>query len=290
MAPITGKTTVTGIIGWPISHSLSPVMHNAAFAALGLDWIYVPFPVSPERLAQGVAGLAALGVAGFNVTIPHKVAIMDLLDRISPEAELVGAVNVVAFQDGALVGYNTDGIGLVASLQREFGFIPAGRSILVLGAGGAARGAVAALGSAGAARICLANRSPVPARALVESIAPRLPGLTLAANTLECLEDPAFLASFDLIVNTTSVGMAGDSFAGLALPQQKPHLLVYDMVYAPPVTPLLAQARALGLRTANGIGMLVAQGEAAFTVWTGQAPPAGCMAGALGALGKPGNP
>jgi len=290
MAPVTGRTTVAGIIGFPVTHSLSPVMHNAAFAALGLDWIYVPFQVPRERLAQGVAGLAALGIAGFNVTIPHKVAIIPLLDRISPEAELVGAVNVVALQDGALVGYNTDGIGLVVSLQREFGFTPAGRSVLVLGAGGAARGAVAALGSAGAARICLANRSAAPARELVASLAPRLPGLQLEADSLARLEEPAFLCSFDLIVNTTSVGMGGDSFAGLALSAQKPGLLVYDMVYAPPVTPLLAQARGFGMRAANGIGMLVAQGEAAFTIWTGYAPPDGCMAGALGALGLPGIP
>ena len=281
---------MAGIIGFPVTHSLSPVMHNAAFAALGLDWIYVPFQLPRERLAQGVAGLAALGVAGFNVTIPHKVAIIPLLDRISPEAELVGAVNVVALQNGELVGYNTDGIGLVASLRREFGFTPAGRSILVLGAGGAARGAVAALGSAGAARICLANRSAAPARELVASLAPRLPGLQLEADSLARLEEPSFLGSFDLIVNTTSLGMAGDSFAGLALSAQKPDLLVYDMVYAPPVTPLLAQARSFGLRAANGIGMLVAQGEAAFTIWTGCAPPDGCMAEALGALGLPGIP
>jgi shikimate dehydrogenase len=290
MVPVTGKTTVAGIIGFPVTHSLSPVMHNAAFAALGLDWIYVPFQVPREGLAQGVAGLAALGVAGFNVTIPHKVAIIPLLDRISPEAELAGAVNVVALQDGALVGYNTDGIGLVAALARAFGFTPAGRSVLVLGAGGAARAAVAALGSAGAARICLANRSAGPARELATSLAPCLPGLELATDSLAHLSDPAFIGSFDLVVNTTSVGMAGDSFAGLAFPAQRPDLLVYDMVYAPPVTPLLAQARACGLRGANGIGMLVAQGEAAFTIWTGQAAPDGCMAGALGALGLPGIP
>ena len=290
MAPVTGRTTVAGIIGFPVTHSLSPVMHNAAFQALGLDWVYVPFQIPPERLAAGVAGLAALGVAGFNVTIPHKVAIIPLLDRISPEAELVGAVNVVALQDGALLGYNTDGTGLVAALARELGFTPAGRSVLVLGAGGAARAAVAALGSAGAARICLANRSGAPAAGLVASLAPRLPNLALCADTLARLEDPSFLGSFDLIVNTTSVGMAGDSFAGLALSALKTDLMVYDMVYAPPVTPLLAQARACGLCAANGISMLVAQGEAAFTIWTGQAPPDGCMAGALRALGLPGIP
>jgi shikimate dehydrogenase len=290
MAPVTGKTTVTGIIGHPVRHSLSPVMHNAAFAALGLDWIYVPFPVHPDSLPAAVAGLAALGVAGFNVTIPHKVAILPLLDRVSPEAELVGAVNVVALQEGVLVGYNTDGLGLLEALKREFGFSPAGRNVLVLGAGGAARGAVAALGSAGAARICLANRTLASARELVAGLAPRLPDLELGAETLELLGDPSRMSSFDLIVNTTSVGMAGDCFAGLNLAGLKPGLCVYDMVYAPPLTPLLARARELGIPAANGIGMLVAQGEAAFKVWTGQAPPEGCLAGALAALGMPGIP
>ena len=290
MGPVTGRTTVTGIIGSPISHSLSPVMHNAAFAALGLDWVYVPFPVAVERLPQAVAGLAALGVAGFNVTIPHKVAVIPLLDRISPEAELIGAVNVVALQGGALVGYNTDGAGLLAALEREFGFAPAGRSILVLGAGGAARSAVAALGSAGAARVHLANRTAASAFRLAADLAPRLPGLALATDPLERLSDPSYLRSFDLIVNTTSVGMAGESFPGLVLSGLKHGLAVYDMVYAPPVTPLLSQARGCGVPAANGAGMLVAQGEAAFAIWTGRAAPKGCMAGALAALGKPGIP
>ena len=290
MGAITGKTTVTGIIGSPVSHSLSPVMHNGAFAALGLDWIYVPFPVAPESLPQGVAGLAALGVAGFNVTIPHKVAIIPFLGRISPEAELIGAVNVVVLQGGELVGYNTDGIGLLKALQREFGFDPAGRSVLVLGAGGAARSAVATLGSAGARVVALANRSAAAADALVAGLAPQLPGVELSAHTLERLRDASFLGSFDLIVNTTSVGMGGDSFEGLSLMGLKPGLLVYDMVYAPPLTPLLAQARACGVQGANGIGMLVAQGEAAFAIWTGQSAPEGCMAAALSKLGRPGIP
>jgi shikimate dehydrogenase len=290
MVPVTGSTTVAGIIGSPVRHSLSPVMHNAAFAALGLDWVYVPFPVAPERLAQGIAGLAALGVAGFNVTIPHKVAVMELLDRISPEAKLIGAVNVVALQDGVLAGYNTDGLGLLAALRREFGFTPLGRSALVLGAGGAARAATAALGSAGAARVCVANRTLESARALVAGLAPLLPGSALESAPLERLSERSFLAEFDLIVNTTSVGMSGDCFPGLTLAGLKPGLVVYDMVYAPPQTPLLLQARECGVPAANGIGMLVAQGEAAFAIWTGRDAPEGCMAAALAALGLPGIP
>ncbi|OGU12882.1 MAG: shikimate dehydrogenase [Geobacteraceae bacterium GWC2_58_44] len=290
MPAITGKTTLTGIIGFPVSHSLSPVMHNAAFAALGLEWAYLPFAVAPQRLGQAVAGLSALGVAGFNVTIPHKVAIVPLLDRISPEAELIGAVNTVALRDGVLTGFNTDGIGLLAALSGKLGFCARGRSVLVLGAGGAARSAVAALAGAGAARVDVANRSQEKGGALVRSLAQRLPGTGLCAHSLERLAEPSYLNSFDLIVNTTSVGMAGDSFPGLELSGLKRELAVYDMVYAPPVTPLLARARACGLAAANGIGMLVAQGEAAFAIWTGVAPPEGCMEQAVGAAGQAGIP
>jgi shikimate dehydrogenase len=274
---ISGKTKLVGIIGSPVSHSLSPVMHNAAFAALDLDWAYLPFPVDPEQLPTAVAGLQALGVVGFNVTIPHKVAIIPLLDRISPEAEEIGAVNTVLCKDGLLTGFNTDGIGLLAALSEKLDYSPADSSILVLGAGGAARSALAALAGAGAARIDVANRSVEKAKEMIGRPAKSPSGAALSAVSLERLAEPAYLKDFDLIVNTTSVGMAGDAFPGLELTGLKPGLVVYDMVYAPPLTPLLAQALAVGLPAANGIGMLVAQGEAAFAVWTGTVPPAGCM-------------
>ena len=290
MAEISGKTTLVGIIGSPVSHSLSPAMHNAAFAALGLDWLYVPFPVCPEKLPGAVCGLEALGVAGFNVTIPHKVAILPLLDSISPEAELMGAVNTVVVKDGRLTGFNTDGAGLLAALSGKLGFSATGRSVLVLGAGGAARSAVAALSSAGAARVEVANRSLDKARELVSLLNERLPGTAFSADSLRRLADPCYLESFDLIVNTTSVGMAGDSFADLRLARLKPGLVVYDMVYAPPVTPLLAEAAACGVPAANGLAMLVSQGEAAFAIWTGVSPPAGCMEQALSGRGLPGIP
>ena len=276
---------MAGIIGWPISHSLSPVMHNAAFAALGLDWIFVPFPVDPARLAEGVAGLRALGVKGFNVTIPHKVAVMPLLDEISADAELIGAVNVVALKGGRLVGYNTDGIGLLAALSGKLGFDPRGRSVLVLGAGGAARSAVAALSRAGALRVEVANRSAQKGEELAAAFAARFPGTSFRAESLSRLCDPGYLEGFDLLVNTTSVGMKDDSFPGLSFARVRERFCVYDMVYAPPLTPLLALAAAHGIPGANGIGMLVAQGEAAFSIWTEMEAPAGCMEHALHALG-----
>lgn len=288
---ITGKTTVAGIIGWPVSHSLSPVLHNAAFRETGLDWVYVPFPIPPACLEQGVAGLVAAGVAGFSVTIPHKVAVLALLDRIAPEAELIGAVNTVAVTDGVAVGYNTDGIGLLAALAGKLGFSPAGSSVLVLGAGGAARSAAASLGLAGAARVELVNRSLATAEGLAALMGSRLPQTAFASGSLERLADAGYLAGFDLVVNTTSVGMAGDSFPGLDLRALKAGAAVYDMVYAPALTPLLAQAAALGIPCANGLAMLVAQGEAAFRIWTGVPAPAGCMERALAAhLATLGNP
>lgn len=157
--PFTGATRVLGIIGRPVSHSLSPLMQNGALQAMGLDYAYVPFAVEEDRLADAVKGLAALGVVGFNVTIPHKSAILPLLDRLSPEAGLIGAVNVVKREGNDLVGYNTDGKGFIQSLNEDLGFAPAGCRILVMGAGGAARAAVASLAAAGAASVVIANRS-----------------------------------------------------------------------------------------------------------------------------------
>lgn len=281
---ITGKTTVTGIIGAPVAHSLSPVMHNAAFRALKLDWVYVPFPVPPARLGAAVAGLAAAGVAGFNVTIPHKVAIMPFLDEIDPDAELIGAVNTVLVREGRLTGYNTDGLGLVAALADKLSFDPRGKQVLVIGAGGAARSAVVALARAGAVRVHVANRTKDAALALVALVAGRLQGTPCAAGPLDAVADPAFIGCFDLVVNTTSVGMSGDSVPGLDPALLKSGARVYDMVYAPPVTPLLEQSGALGIPCANGLGMLVAQGEAAFRIWTGVVPPEGCMERALAAF------
>lgn len=274
---ISGKTTVLGIIGHPVEHSLSPAMHNAALTALGLDYVYVPFPVAPEFLDQAVAGLRRLGVGGFNVTIPHKSAIIPFLDELSPDADVCGAVNTVRREGDRFVGYNTDGIGLVASLQADLGLDPSGKSVVVLGAGGAARGALAALAAAGAERITIVNRTRERGEGLQETIGRAFPAVHLAISSLDREALSAVLPHTDLVVNTTSVGMNGTSFEcfeSLLLPG---HAAVYDMVYVPAVTPLLAGARARGLACANGLGMLAAQGEAAFHLWTGQRPPQGLM-------------
>ena len=274
---ISGTTRVIGIIGDPVAHSRSPQMQNRALAAAGLDYVYVPFRVSPENLADAVAGLRAVGVCGFNVTVPHKVAVLPLLDRLSPEAEQIGAVNTVLNDGGRLVGYNTDGTGLVRSLGEEFGFDPHGSHLVVIGAGGAARAAVHALCAGGAARVVIVNRTVSRGACLAEQYGALFPGVRLEV----CSALPGALPGVDLLVNTTSVGMDGISLAA------DPATLgdtaaVYDMIYAPPETPLLAAARRRGLRCANGLGMLAAQGEGAFALWTGVAPPPGLMKAVLG--------
>jgi shikimate dehydrogenase len=274
---ITGKTKILGIIGHPVAHSLSPVMHNAAIEALGLEYVYVPFQVAPDHLTTAIHGLRSLGVRGFNVTIPHKSAIMPLLDRISPEAELCGAVNSVKLENDLLVGYNTDGAGLLKSLRDDLGFDPAGAIVLVLGAGGAARGALASLCSAGASRIIVANRTRERGKALVETFRDRFGDVSFHLSSLEKGSLEENLKDADLLLNTTSVGMNGSSFEGLNLATMGNRAMVYDMVYAPPETPLLADARRNRLACANGIGMLAAQGESAFSIWTGVEPPQGLM-------------
>lgn len=273
---VTGATGVLGIIGDPVQHSRSPQMQNRALAAAGLPLVYVPFPVAPERLAEAVTGLRALGVRGFNVTVPHKVAVVPLLDRLSPEAAAIGAVNTVNREGEELVGYNTDGAGLVASLREDLGLHPRGAELLVIGAGGAARAALHALCAAGAGRIVIVNRTPGRAGELAERY-----GTLFPRTRLEILaQPPASLAGFDLLLNTTVVGMDGSSLA--ADPASLgDDAAVYDMIYAPAETPLLGAARQRGLRAANGLGMLAAQGERAFAIWTGTTPPRGLMKSVL---------
>lgn len=281
MMTVTGTTRVLGIIGSPVGHSLSPVMQNAAIAALGIDYIYVPFPVEPEYLARAVEGLRRLGVWGFNVTIPHKTAVIQFLDRISPDAERCGAVNTVCREGDQLIGHNTDATGFLHSLVRDLAFAPRGASVMLLGAGGAAQAAISALSAAGVARIVIANRTLGKARFLAERFAGLFPLVDYAVSSLDETDLNRHGGGADLLVNTTSVGMNGTNFEYDSFLESCAKCLVYDMVYTPAETPLLAAARRLGLACANGAGMLVSQGEAAFRLWTGIEPPPGVMRDAL---------
>jgi shikimate dehydrogenase len=293
VSKIGGKTQLAGLIGWPVSHSLSPAMHNAAAAALGIDLVYLPLAVRPELLAAAVRGLVALGFRGVNVTVPHKEMILPLLDTLDPAAAAIGAVNTIVVSheplaanpqtaDPHLAGYNTDCSGFLAALA-ELGLLLDGRQSLILGAGGSARAVAYGLASAGSQAHIFARRES-QARQLVAGLAGHCPAGSLAAHAWPELRDAsATFPEATLIVNTTPVGMTPDvdrspwpESAGL--PDQA---FVYDLVYSPAETRLMRQARGAGVKTSNGLGMLLFQGAHSFRLWTGLEPDLQVMARAL---------
>ena len=278
---LTGKSQVYGILGDPVAHSLSPLMQNQAFASLGIDAIYVPFHVLPENLPAAIEGLRALQVAGVNITLPHKEAVLPLLDEVDEQARLIGAVNTIVNRQGRLVGYNTDGLGFLQSARQELGFAPEQSRIVLLGAGGACRAAVVALAAAGAASIVIANRTRSRAEQLVSEVAARFEDTGLQACTYEDDLFSAALAEADLVVNTTSVGLHGESINIFQLENINRSAAFYDMVYSKVDTPLLRAARLQGLRAVDGLGMLAGQGEEAFLLWTGRRPDPGMMRACL---------
>ena len=278
---IDARTRLTGVIGFPVSHSLSPIMHNSAYEILGLNYCYLPLPLYPDALAQGIAGLRAMDFAGFNVTIPYKEQVMPLLDRIDLAAKKMGAVNTVVKEDGLLVGYNTDGRGFLQSIGESWDYYPTGQEVVVLGAGGAARGIVVALATAGATKISVANRNRDRAEKMLHEL--ELPGCEVAVVELVGADLDASLEKASLVVQTSPLGMYPDCGAQPIIDPNRlyPHNLVYDIIFNPAETRFLAGARAVGCRTANGMGMLLWQGALAFELWTKQAAPVEWMRQAL---------
>jgi shikimate dehydrogenase len=276
---ITGTTRLTGILGWPVAHSLSPQMHNAVFEQLGLDFVYVPWPVPHEALAGALAGLHAVGAVGANVTIPHKVSVAALCDALMPEAELAGAVNTLVWaKDGRLSGHNTDGAGFLAALSAQQPFEARGTRVVLLGAGGAARAIAAALATAGALSIDVVNRSAPRAAELCAYFGERLPRTRFRPRPLQSGSLRTALKAADLLVNATSIGLHGETLDALPLDAMRPTTLVVDAVYRREgETPLCAAARARGLRTSDGLGMLVHQAALAQRIWTGIDPPIDVM-------------
>lgn len=261
---------VVGVIGNPVAHSLSPRLHNAAFDALGLDWVSVGFCVEPTGLSDALCGIRALGLLGVSVTMPHKARVAELVDRLSDTAALLGAVNCIAHDRDELVGHNTDGEGFVASLRREARFEPAGRRCVVVGAGGAARAVVSALAAAGAEAVVVVARTRAAAR--------RAAALGEVAGRPGTMAD---VRGADLVVDATPVGMTGTDTAG-APPVVDPELLgpgqlVVDLVYDPEITPLLSAAMARGASVLGGLGMLVHQAAIQLRLWTGLDPPVDAM-------------
>jgi shikimate dehydrogenase len=267
----SAASSVVGVIGDPVRHSLSPLLHNAAFDALGLDWVSVAFPVAAGEVGAALAGMRALGVVGLSVTMPHKRDAAALVDECTPVAQSLGVVNCITRRGGRLVGDSTDGAGFLESLRRGARFDPAGRRCVVVGAGGAARAVVLALAEAGALEVVVVNRSPGAAE-------------EAAALAGRCgrVGSPAQIAGAELVVQATPVGMAGTAGAGDASMAFDPGLLhagqvVADLVYHPMVTALLAAAESRGATTVGGLGMLVHQAALAIERWTGREAPVDAM-------------
>jgi shikimate dehydrogenase len=266
---------LAGLIGYPVEHSLSPAMHNAAFDALGLDYRYVLLPTPPDELGARIDDCVAQGFAGWNITVPHKQAMLPFLDTISDEVRATGACNTVRVEDGRLAGFNTDIAGFLRGLAEAGGMAPSSKAVL-LGAGGAARAVAYALSRAGHPVIILSRR-PEQAAQLAESLSCH--DNYIAGDLLERAELETHLAEASLLVNCTPAGM-WPAVVKSPLPdgiRLRPGLLVYDLVYRPRPTRLLQEAAAAGCRTQDGLAMLVSQGAEAFNLWTGQQPPLGIM-------------
>jgi len=267
---ITGKTKITGLFGYPVEHTLSPAMHNAAFEHLALDYCYVPFLVHPGSLGKAVESIRALSLAGVNVTVPHKEAVIHLLDEVNEEASFIGAVNTVVNREGRLTGYNTDGRGFMRSCE-ENGIAVTGKKILLVGAGGASR-AVGYYLSEKAGSLAICDIDTKKLEILVSD-------LSQIRGNVSALPRIDHQAGFDIIINATPLGLKKDDPPPVDLEALLPTQTVCDLIYKR--TPLLDLATQKGCRTMDGLGMLLWQGVFAFELWTSVYPPVDVMRNAL---------
>jgi len=265
---INAKTQVYGILGNPVDHSLSPLLHNAAFQALYINAVYLAFPVERNSLGLAFEALRALGVHGVNLTIPFKEDALNYIDEVPEDLDrCIGALNTVVNRNGKLYGYNTDATGFLTALHEELGMNPEGKKALVLGAGGASRGVVFALARAGADKIWIHNRTFERASGLAEYLSTYFPETEIEAiGSLRDLKGQ----NMALVVNATSCGMNENDPLPFDLGLLEHKAAVYDLIYKPAETPLLKKARSLGLPVANGLSMLAAQAALSFELWTGK--------------------
>lgn len=280
-------TYVLGVVGHPLDHSLSVPMHMSAIFALGIDYVYMSFDILPDNIPHAVSQFKKEGIKGFNVTIPYKEIIMPYLDGVDEYARRIGAVNTVNNEHGRLKGYNTDGIGYVKSLIEQTRFDPAGKHVLMIGAGGAAKAVAFSLLEAGIERLIITNRNIEleMAERLAYNIRPYFPEVIVQVLSIEHIPELHF-KELDLVVNTTPVGMKHTSHQEIKELSDLLHpnslllsqdTVVSDIVYNPIETPLLKMAKLAGLKTHNGTGMLVYQGAESFRIWTGIEPPVDVM-------------
>ena len=293
---LSGRTLLTAIFGDPVAHSLSPAMHNAAYAALAIDRAYAAFHVTPARLREALRAIPALGIVGVNLTVPHKQRAVRMMAQLTDEARLLRAVNCVINRHGELHGDNTDARGLEADLRDQDVAI-AGKLAVIIGAGGAASAAVLAALRLGAARIVICNRTIARANRLARSFAQYL-GVrgggrqretheTVAACGLDTLVNATTMSTAGIVINATPMGLKTGGFAPLSYAAAPAECVFYDLIYAREATPFLAPALANGRRAIDGAGMLINQGVLAFELFNGVAPPPGVMRAALmSALGR----
>jgi len=272
---ISGKTRVCGVIGDPIEHTLSPIIHNAAFEALGIDYFFLAFKVKSAEVENAVRGMRALSILGLNVTMPHKNAVTKYLDEIDPTGRAIGSVNTLLNKDGRLFGFNTDGVGALNALEQN-GVEPKGKKVLLLGAGGAAK-AIAYTLSQEADELLILNRTPKPAAELAELLKQKfkkkISAAELSPNTIK-----DNIADFDVLINATSVGMNPNVDQTPVAPEWlKPDLAVMDIVYNPVETRLAKDAKAVGAKVVSGVEMLIYQGAASFEIWTACKAPVEVM-------------
>jgi shikimate dehydrogenase len=271
-APVGGTTRLLGVIGWPVEHSLSPAIHNAAFRSLAMDRIYVPLPVEPDDLPRAVEGLRALGFDGANVTMPHKAQSADLADELSDDSRVLHAVNTFVIRDGTVRGENTDVLGFDRFIRQDAAFDPTGCDALILGAGGAARAVALALSRGGAARVVIAVRDVTRANPMIKLL--KRVGVQHEVVTFEDVAD----RSTDLVVNATPVG--SDARSMPPLPELGVDDTVVDLLYHPPHTPWRSTADRAGARTFGGLGLLLHQAVSSFELWTGVEAPIDVMSAA----------
>jgi len=276
---INGSTTIVGVFGAPIKHTASPAMHNAAFVALDMNWVYLAFHVDPQQLRSALRGANDMGMVGINLTVPHKILALGCIDEVDPEARRLGAVNTVSMEKGKLRGFNTDGYGFLKAIKEDFNLSIKGKRVLVLGAGGAGRGIAVKCALDGAAKVIVANRT----LSRIEPIANEIHGtkseflpLKLAADEIRKI-----IHEVDLVVNATSVGLQEGDSLGLGAELFSPRLHVYDTIYRPAETELLQVAESAGAKVANGLSMLLHQGAKSFEIWTKRKAPLAVMRRAL---------
>jgi shikimate dehydrogenase len=276
---ISGRTKIYGIFGYPIEHTFSPGMHNAAFKKLGMDACYVPFAVHPERLGEAARAILPLGLRGLNVTVPHKEKIIPCLDELSEEARLIGAVNTIEIRQGRLVGHNTDGRGFLRSLKESAGFSPKGKKVLFIGSGGAARAVGFSLALSGVGKIFFHDLDTRKADLLVNDIRERTGADTESIHDDESLA--AYAADADCLINATPLGLKRTDPLPIHSEYIMKNHLVCDLVYNPPETMFLRAAKSRGAKRLAGLGMLLYQGVIAFEIWTGKKAPVQIMKNAL---------